>query len=699
MPNLLIEIGVEELPVGALDVIYDELAVKTRQKLVDERIAFADVKVEATPRRIALFVQGIAAVQPDRELEISGPSHEKCYGPDGRPTQVLAGFLKSKQSTEKNIEIRETPKGKFIFLRKKEKGGAVAALLPEMIRALLASLSFPKLMRWEASGFRFPRPIRWMVVLMDAKKIPLMLADVKSGNKSFGHRFLSPQSFTIPKADWKTYVALLKKKHVCLPIETREALVCGALKNRFGQKQNDEELAHMNAQLVEEPLFLGGTFSQEYLELPAEVLASCMKKNQKVFACYDSKGKMENKFVAVMNGKRNGLAKIRSDYENVLDSRLKDARYFYEMDTRESFENKKPVLSQLVYLGKLGSVLDKTERLEKMAAELAGAVGKKELGQDLARVAALSKIDLVTHLVYEMPDLQGIVGREYALEVKEKNDVAMAIGTQYLPKNLTEDHAKVKKSLSLLGALFGIMDRLDLLVGALGSGIEPTGSQDPFALRRAGGVVVKLIRAFGLSFPLGQILAANMKLYGDKLTKKDGLDARLSRFFQERVSFELGVKPGTRSLEVLQAVMRSSFDNIADVFKRFEILNEMDEKVLIKAAKVIQRTANMLKGYGKMPGEPKEELLIEAAEKKIFELLQTKAKDVLEPLEKKEYERATRLFAELFFVPLNDFFDSVLVNAEDAGLRENRMALVAKVNRLYTAKIADLSTLSRIDEE
>ncbi len=699
MPNLLIEIGVEELPVGALDVIYDELAVKTRQKLVDERIAFADVKVEATPRRIALFVQGIAAVQPDCELEISGPSHEKCYGPDGRPTQVLAGFLKSKQSTEKNIEIRETPKGKFIFLRKKEKGGAVAALLPEMIRALLASLSFPKLMRWEASGFRFPRPIRWMVVLMDAKKIPLMLADVKSGNKSFGHRFLSPQSFTIPKADWKTYVALLKKKHVCLPIETREALVCGALKNRFGQKQNDEELAHMNAQLVEEPLFLGGTFSQEYLELPAEVLASCMKKNQKVFACYDSKGKMENKFVAVMNGKRNGLAKIRSDYENVLDSRLKDARYFYEMDTRESFENKKPVLSQLVYLGKLGSVLDKTERLEKMAAELAGAVGKKELGQDLARVAALSKIDLVTHLVYEMPDLQGIVGREYALEVKEKNDVAMAIGTQYLPKNLTEDHAKVKKSLSLLGALFGIMDRLDLLVGALGSGIEPTGSQDPFALRRAGGVVVKLIRAFGLSFPLGQILAANMKLYGDKLTKKDGLDARLSRFFQERVSFELGVKPGTRSLEVLQAVMRSSFDNIADVFKRFEILNEMDEKVLIKAAKVIQRTANMLKGYGKMPGEPKEELLIEAAEKKIFELLQTKAKDVLEPLEKKEYERATRLFAELFFVPLNDFFDSVLVNAEDAGLRENRMALVAKVNRLYTAKIADLSTLSRIDEE
>ena len=699
MPNLLIEIGVEELPVGSLDVIYDELAAKTRQKLVDERIAFSEVKMEATPRRIALFVQGIATVQPDRELEISGPSYEKCYDPQGKSTAVLQGFLRSKQAAEKDIEVRETPKGKFIFLKKKEKGGVVAALLPALIQGLLASLSFPKLMRWESSGFRFPRPIRWLVVLMDAKKIPVTLADVKSGNKSFGHRFLSPQSFTIPKADWKAYVALLKKKHVYLPIATREALVRGALKNRFGQKQSDEELAHMNAQLVEEPFFLEGTFSQEYLELPAEVLASCMKKNQKVFACCDAKGKMKNQFVAVMNGKRNGLAKIRSDYDNVLDSRLKDARYFYELDTHETFEKKKPKLAELVYLGKLGSVLDKTERLEKLAEEFAVAAGQKELARDLARVAALSKIDLVTHLVYEMPDLQGIVGREYALEAKENNEVASAIGTQYLPRNLTEEHSRVKKSMSLLGALFGIMDRLDLLIGALGSGIEPTGSQDPFALRRAGGIVVKLIRAFEVSFSLEQILWANMELYGNRLNKAEDLKARLSKFLQERVSFELGVKPGTRPLEILQAVMRSSFEDIADVFKRYEVLTGMDQKILVKAAKVIQRTANMLKGYGKTPGEPQEALLVEDAEKKLFELLRAKAKDVTEPFEKKEYEKATRLFADLFLAPLNDFFDHVLVNAEDAALRENRMALVAKVNRLYTAKIADLSVLSRIDEE
>ena len=408
---------------------------------------------------------------------------------------------------------------------------------------------------------------------------------------------------------------------------------------------------------------------------------------------------MKNGFVAVMNGKRGGLAKIRADYENVLDSRLKDARYFYEMDTRESFEKKKPSLAQLVYLGKLGSMLDKTGRLEKLAAEFAPVAGHPELAQDLARVAALSKIDLMTHLVYEMPDLQGIVGREYAREAKEKDEVALAIGTQYLPKNLTEPHEKVKRSMNLLGALFGIMDRLDLLTGALGSGIEPTGSQDPFALRRAGGSVVKLIRAFEISFPLGKVLDANVQSYADKLTRRDDLKPRFFKFLQERVSFELGVKPGTRPYEILQAVMRASFEDIADVFRRFEVLNGIDFKILAKAAKVIQRTANMLKGYGKTPGEPKEELLVEAQEKKLFELIRTKMNDVADSLDKKEYEKATRLFADIFLSPLHDFFECVLVNAEDADLRENRMALVAKISRLFTGRLADLSVLSRIDEE
>ncbi|MBU9888483.1 MAG: glycine--tRNA ligase subunit beta [Candidatus Omnitrophica bacterium] len=701
MPNLLVELGTEELPVAALGVVYEQLALQLRQKLVDERIAFKEVKVEATPRRIAIFVRGIAALQQDRELEISGPSKEKCYDAAGNPTPVLQGFLRSKQAEVKDLEIRETPKGHFVFLKKKEKGRPVAQLLPEFLKQVLMSLPFPKFMRWEATGFRFPRPVRWLVALLDKKKIAMDFAGVKSGNRSYGHRFLAPQGFAVPEADWKIYAALLKKRHVLLDLTARETAIRKKLRDSFGQKQIDEDLVRMNAQLVEEPYFLQGTFSQDYLDLPAEVLASCMKKNQKVFACYDGGGRLKNYFVAVMNGKRNGLARIREDYQNVLDSRLKDARYFYELDTKEPLEKKKPVLAQLVYLGKLGSMLDKTERLEKMAQEFARATGHEDLAADLARVAALSKIDLVTHLVYEMPDLQGVVGREYAFESKEKESVASAIGVQYLPKNLGEDLPKVKRSMGLLGALFGIMDRLDLLAGAFGTGIEPTGSQDPFALRRAGGIFAKLIRAFSVPFSLSGMIDAAIRLYGERLTRADDLKVRLSRFLQERVAFELSVKPGTWPSEILQGVCRSNFDDLAGVYQRFDALVEMSEKdtkTFIRAAKVIQRTANMLRGYGKAPGEPREDLLTEEQEKKIFELVRARAHEVGEVLARRDYQGATRLFAAIFSKPLHEFFDRVLINAEDPALRENRMAIVGKINRLYTTELADLSGLSRIDE-
>lgn len=699
MANILVEIGTEELPVAVIDTVYDELAVKLRQRLVDERIAFNEVKVEATPRRIAIFAGGIVSRQQDRTVEISGPSREKCFDAQGKPTAVLQGFLKSKRATEEDIEVRDTPKGKFIFLKKHEKGKAVAAIFPEILKDVIASLGFSKFMRWDQSGFRFPRPIRWLVALMDSKKMSLRIADVNAGNRSFGHRFLAPQSFAIPRADWKLYVALLRKKHILLSLDARKSLIRQALKGRFQQKQIDEELVHINAHLTEEPFLIQGVFSQEYLDLPAEVLASCMKKNQKTFACYDSKGRPFNRFVAVMNGKRSGLSKIKADYESVLESRLKDARYFYEADTREKLESKKGLLSQLVYLGKLGSMLEKTERLEKLAPVFADMTGKKDLADDLARTACLSKIDLMTNLVYEMPDLQGIVGREYSLESGENQSVALAIGTQYLPKNLSEDHKSVARSMTLLGALFGVMDRLDLLVGAFGTGIEPTGSQDPFALRRAGGAIVKLIRAFELRFSLTQMIKANIELYGDRLNKKEKLTERILKFLQDRTVFESGVKPGAREFEILQAVMKARFDDVADVFRRYGVLSGMDEKVLVRAAKVIQRTANMLKGYGKTPGEIRPELFTEEQEKRLYEIIRLKAGEVSGLIESGAYGKGTELFARTFSHPLHDFFDHVLVNTEEPSVRDNRMALVGLVNRIYTEKLADLSLLSRLDEE
>lgn len=700
MPNLLVEIGTEELPLASLDVIYSELPKAVQEEFQTFHFPFGKITVEATPRRIALFLESVAERQEDRVQEIPGPSHEKAYHL-GKPTPALEGFLKSKKAHLKEIQIKETPKGKFVFVEKTEKGKSAQEILPQILFNIFTSLPFPKAMRWEASGFRFPRPIRWIVSLLDRQLIPFKLADVKSSRFSFGHRFLASKPFKIPKADWRSYTQALKRAHVILGLKEREEIIGRTLRKRFAQKNIDEELVHTTAQLVEEPFLIQASFSGAYLDLPQEVLASCMKKNQKIFACYDARNHLIHRFVAVLDGKRRGLAAIRADYENVLESRLRDARYFYETDTRQPLEEKLPLLEQIIYLGKLGTMRQKTERLEKLAEIFTGLVGRDDLRADLKKAARLSKIDLVTQLVYEFPDLQGIVGREYALESREKEEIAKAVGTQYLPKNLMENYRDLARQVTALGAMLGMVDRLDLLVGACGTGLEPTGSQDPFALRRAGGIFVKLIRAFGFHFSLAEVLEASMNLYGNSLTlPHQEIRDRLMLFLQERMIFELRVSPGSRSYEILQAVFRSSFDDLADVFKRFEVLTwvfEHDPKTFLKAAKVVERTANILKGVREELREVRTELFKEPLEAELYRLLEEKSWEITQALERRDYEKATLRLGQVFYEPLHDFFDKVMVNVEDAQIRNNRQALMKRIYSLYAERLADLSVLSRIE--
>lgn len=702
MPNLLVELGVEELPSGVLDVIYSELPAKAKEILQKARLAFQEIKVEATPRRIALFIGELAARQTDESLELSGPSVEKAYSADGTPTPALEGFLKGKGASLKDVQTKDTPKGKFIVVQKKNVGKPAASVLPEILQEIFSSLPFAKNMRWEKSGFRFPRPLRWVVALLDKKILPFSFTGLKASSKSFGHRFLAPKAFTIPSADWSTYKKLLKKAHVILDLEERKKSIALGLESQFKQKDFDEELLHTTAQLAEEPFLFQGSFSKDYLELPKEVLASCMKKNQKIFACYDTRNYLTGNFVAVLNGRRKGLAKIRRGYENVLESRLKDARYFYKADTKEPLEKKLPLLEQVTYLGKLGNMLDKTKRLEKLAGTFTDLIRESRLKSDLERAARLSKIDLMTHLVYEFPDLQGIVGREYAIAAGEKQEVALALGAQYYPQSLSEDFRELKKNMNLLGALYGLIDRLDLLTGAFGSGIQPSGSQDPYALRRAGGVIVKILRAFPVHFSIKKMIEASAALYGNVLSvPAPELTQKLLKFFEERAIFELQVKPGTREHEILSAVLRSSADDLADVYERYERLIGLYGKepgIFIKAAKVVERTGNIVKGV-KSFGEIDPAVLKEASEKKLYELYEARAAEIRKFLDQKDYENATSKFGDVFYQPLHDFFEQVMVNVEDASIRANRQALMRKINFLYTERLADLSVLSRLDLE
>lgn len=699
MPNLLVEIGTEELPTDALSVVYSNLAAKATETFQKNRLSFKQVWVQATPRRIAFYIEDLAVRQQDENLELSGPSVEKAYDAEGKPSQALLGFLKSKEAELRDLEVKDTPRGQFVVIRRALKGKPAVSVLPEVLAELFNSLTFPKNMRWEKSGFRFPRPIRWLVALLDKKVLNFTFCGLKAGSTSYGHRFLSPKSFKVLSADWALYQKTLAKAHVILDLDERKELIAKELRTRFKQNDFDEELLHMSAQLVEEPFLLEGSFKKEYLELPKEVLASCMKKNQKIFACKDSAGKLTGKFVAILNGARAkaGLPRIREDYEGVLESRLKDARYFYKEDTKEKFETKLHLLEQVTYLGKLGNMRQKAERLEKFSLEFADFAGHAGMQADLARAARLSKIDLMTHLVYEFPDLQGIVGREYSRESGEKKEVAEAVGSQYLPKSLSENYQDLKKDMNFLGAMLGVADRLDHLVGAFGTGVQVSGSQDPYALRRAGGSLVKIIRTFNIHFSLDRILKLSMDLYGSHLTlNPEELKAKLVKFMEERVIFELQVKPGTKDYEILLAVMKTSADNLSEVFDRFEKLQALfhkDPKPFLKAAKVVERTGNIIKG-AKIEGEMDPAVFVEPSEKVLMNILSGKIWE-LEAI--KDPAKYTVRFGEIFYDAVQEFFSQVMVNAEDTSIRRSRQILMKTINGLYTQKIADLSLLSSLD--
>ncbi|HCM42785.1 MAG TPA: glycine--tRNA ligase subunit beta [Candidatus Omnitrophica bacterium] len=699
--NLLVEIGAEELPLSALDLIYADFKSAFSKLLERERISFSAIEVEATPRRIAFFVEGLATRQKDSEEIFWGPVKDKSFeAGTGNSTPAFAGFLKSQGAQAEQIVWEEKAPGAGFRAKftKQLIGQPTQAILPSLIQEVFQTMQFKRGLRWDATGYKFPRPIRWIVALLGNSVLKFKIADVTSGKTSLGHRFLSPKTFSILKADWQAYHKLLEKQQIILSIEKREAFIREGLSNAYSQKNLDEELVHECAQLVEKPFLLEGGFSTEYLELPAEVLATCMKKHQRVFAVYQG-GKLQNKFVAVMNGKREGLKKISADFEKVLDSRLKDARFFFKEDTQKHLEGYREKLRQLAYLGSLGSMLDKSDRLVLAAQFFAGAVKKSQLSDDLKRVCSLAKCDLLTHLVFEMPELQGIVGGEYARHFGEKKEVSAAIATQYLPKNLSESHPAVKKQMSELAALFGVLDRLDLLIGAFGTGIEPTGSQDPFALRRAGGLLVKLIRAFDVRFSLTSMTAQICTLYGNKLTKKEGLD-RFYKFLQERIAFELGIKAGSSEHEILQAVFKTRFDDIADVFTRYEqvvMISCQDQAQFAQSIKVVQRISNILKGAREAVSGWQQDKLVEEKEIDLAAVFSSSKLLIEQKIAGGDFRGANRLYAEALCGPVMAFFDKVMVNAEDLEVRKNRLGLLTEIRDLYTRNIADLSLLSRVE--
>ncbi len=689
--SLLFEIGVEEIPSGYFQAAEASIRAKAPNLLTECGWQFDRINVFTTPRRIVIHAENFKPLNIQEEEKL-GPQKEQAYE-NGKPTPALLGFLKSVNRQESDVYYKPTPKGDRICVKfKKERKP-----LSYFFETLPKQIEFSKLMRWDKTGYLFTRPIRWTFACMGTKFQSYKIADVSSAPFTFGHRFLSPTKLKVTSSDLSAFEKLLLKNHVVLNQNRRLEKIESYLPN---EQSKNQELIKTVAHLVEEPFPVKGTFKNDYLKLPVAVLKTCMSKNQKIFACYNSAGKLTNQFLAVINGPRKKIAQIAKNYESVLTSRLEDAQFFFSEDQKTKLETKTTKLKDMIFLGSLGSYLDKTKRMEALVTFLGKESGiSPEIVSRAKRAAHLSKADLVTHLVYEFPELQGTAGSEYARLEGESEEVAKAISGHYLPQNLSENYNSLKQNINLEAALVGIVDRIDLLVGAVALSVQLSGSQDPYALRRAAGGIVKIVRAHRLKFSLSNLIDFSCKQYGNLISKSGSeIQKQLISVFKDRLIFELQLKPGTKSYELLEAILATDMDSLIEVYEKFEQLNrKISDDSFIRACKVMERTANILKEIKeKLPTGIDSSIFQDPLEKKLFAIY-TKEEDVLHRLlNEKKYLSAILHYGEAFYEPVHDFFDQVLVNAEDSKIRLNRQALVKKINQLCF-DVADLSQIKSVE--
>lgn len=699
--NFLLELGTEELPQGVLELLEGSFQNLLEKRLQEERIPFSKVSCCFSPRRIVAFIEKLGPVQEDQTVEWMGPSWDRAFDAAGKPTPALDGFMRSKDLKLADLQKKTTPRGDYVTASRRLSGEKTEKVLPKLLENILTGLPFRKPMRWNESRFAFPRPIRWIAALWGEKIFKLEIAGVKAGNFTYGHRVLAPGKIKITGgANLAAFKALLRKRHVIADTEERKQSIREQYFKKTGLKDCDEDLVNETAQLVEEPFVAVGDFGASFLKLPKEILITSLKKHQRIFALKDKKGKMSGKFAAVLNGKRAKLDVIVSDYRGVLEAKLRDALFFFAEDVKTPLEAKTPRLKDVIFLGKLGSLAEKSERLIALAEYAAKQLHlSAEEKTDLQRAAKLCKADLLTQMVYEFPVLQGIMGREYARADGEKEAVCLAIAEHYLPLQLSQDYQELKKQQNKTGALLAILDKVDSLAGAFGTGLIPTGSQDPYALRRAGGGVVKILRAFSFRLNLLDLCAEAVKLYGAKLTQPAENTLRsLQEFFKERIIFEAGVKPGSKEEEILKAALATEWRDVADLVKRYESVlgfSKKEKKIFEQARKVVERTHNILKGAKEqIPDHLDAELCREPLEKKLYDLVRDSSGAVQGFYEQGAFGDLTRLYGESFHGPIDEFFEKILINVEDQAVRKNRQALMKKINRLYVEKVADLSFVS-----
>ncbi|HET7823895.1 MAG TPA: glycine--tRNA ligase subunit beta [Anaeromyxobacter sp.] len=685
MADLLFEIGAEEIPAGFVSPALEQLQRELAKALDDARLAHGEVKAVGTPRRLAVWARGVAARQADATTEAFGPGVAQAFDADGKPTPAALGFARSQGVDVAALERAQTPKGERVVVRKVEKGRKAEQVLPGLLEKLAAGIRFKKSMRSRWDDVTFARPVRWLAALYGGKPLKVRFGEVVSGKTTSGHRFKAPRAISLTGTP-EDYVSKLRKAFVLVdPAERRAAVekeIARAAKAAGGRILDNAGLLDEVTNLVEIPTGIAGEFERSNLDLPREVVISEMRSHQRYFAVVDGAGKLKNRFVAVAGTPVKDAKVARHGYERVLRARLADARFFFEEDRKRKLADRVEALGRRTYQAKLGSELDRVRRIGEIAATLARALGRPELGDDAREVARLAKADLTTGMVGEFPELQGIMGAHYARLEGMRPDLADAIEDHYRPIGASEEMPRGD-----VGALVGVADRLHQLVGIIGVGEKATGAADPFGLRRAAIGILRILLARGYHLSLSAAVEETLNaLSGVKLAQdRKAVAGQVLEFLRGRVK---ALWAEEFAPDLVEAVLSAGFDDVVDARKRLEALAEVKARPdFLPLAVAFKRVANIQEKAGGASAAPDTALFREDAEGRLHAVFVEVKARVGADKQARNYVAALRGIADIK-PAVDEFFEKVLVMADDDAVRRNRLALMREISSLF-ADVAD----------
>ncbi|MFC2076405.1 glycine--tRNA ligase subunit beta [candidate division KSB1 bacterium] len=692
--DFLLEIGTEEMPPGTITSALESLRLGLEDGLAAAKLNHGPVNTYGTPCRLALLVADLPRSTPPVNIKIQGPPAAKAYDQSGQPGPAALGFARKHGVQPESLQAIETDRGPYLCFVQKQPGRPTPDLLEELLPSVITSVSFHRSMRWSSDNFAFARPIRWLVCLHGSRPIPLNLGGLTAGAVSQGHKFLHPGPLRIKSAS--SYPADLKDRKIMVDPEDRRKLINRrskkAARTAGGVLLTDTDLLEKVVNMVEWPGVYSGTFPADYLDLPDQVLITAMKEHQNYFSVTDDSGRLLNHFIGLHNGDSRFIDIIREGNERVLRARLADARFFYDEDRKASLEDNLEKLKGVVFLQNLGSVFDRTSRLQKLAPIVADMAGvEATVKKDTARAARLCKCDLVSLMVAEkeFSHLQGYMGGIYALASGESRPVAEAIDHHYLPR-----WAADRLPASTTGALLAVCDKVDILVGCFGIGLVPTGSQDPYGLRRAARGLYRILSDRDWDVDMTRLFSETAKLYRRQFedgfpSKQDPCWAALHDFCRNRIEVQL-TDLGFH-YDVVRAVLPSALTSSRDTERRAEALTDYRQRENFQALAIgYRRVANIIRDYhSDAPPDPS--LFKEPGERKLFEAVSRLTDPVTGDVVGRDFQAAMKKIVTLRPV-IDRFFDSVLVMDKDEKIKNNRFALLNRVRSLFNL-IADFSQM------